>query len=130
MTRYRYRFVADPQYIPDGCDGNPLPESEECYRDNPYTPGGGRALTYAEYLRYYGDPDLHVGAGVIVECMTPADQDWREIASVWGIDWMYDDPAVQDIGRTVYAYADVPAAWRDCLDGNPETETGTEGGRS
>lgn len=128
MTRYRYRFVADPDYTPTGCDGHPLPESEAVYADNQCLRPDGTPIPYAEYLRYYGDPEAHLGVAVFVDRMTPTDDDWTVAESLHGIDLMFDDADVGLLGEVYYRLEDIPAGYLH--DTAAELHAETEAGRS
>ena len=96
---YRVRVEADDQ-PPEGVDGRPLPESPEVYEETPCLREDGAPVSYHDYCLREGNPDRHVMCGIIVESSCPACGSWHEVASLWGIDLMDDDPGVAWIGRT------------------------------
>lgn len=133
-TNFRVRFVHDEHAEFEESNGKTRPLTREEYRENPYFacaschPVGARfryapicalhkgdslshpsrQVTYAEYRHYYGNPDAHVYLGCIVEQQCPCCQSWTQAASVWGIDFMADDP---DLGQiTLDEVLDVKAA--------------------
>lgn len=61
MKTIRIRVEYDHEYIPEGCDGKPLPEPQETYEDNKYIRPDGGPMSYDEYLRTYGNPDNYTG---------------------------------------------------------------------
>lgn len=107
MTRYRFRLLVDEDAVPEGCDGDPLPESPEVYARSPVLVGQD-AMPYAEYCRTVGNPDNHVMLGMVLDVMRPEDDDWTAGASLWGIDFMMDE--APDLG-TWYRLEDVPAGY-------------------
>lgn len=112
VTRYRIRILRDDDFVAEGCNGRPLPEPREVYEQSPMTTNGGAELSYEAYLRYHGDPGMHVGLAVLVDVMRPGDDDWhRNAASVWGIDAMRDNPEVDLIGAQYYRLADMPEGY-------------------
>jgi hypothetical protein len=99
---YRLKIVPDTDFEHDSPVGGPLPESEAEYAgnqimalinkdDDPKT-GARRPVPYAEYCEYYGNPDRHVVVGVILQRQCPHCGAWSEAGSLWGIDFMDDNP--------------------------------------
>jgi hypothetical protein len=100
---YRIRVIEDSDYTPDGCDGKPLPEAEATYTANPVmvlinpaddpTTGKRRKKTYAEYLKYDGNPERHIGLAVLLDRRCPCCGEWKDgVQALWGIDFMDDSP--------------------------------------
>jgi hypothetical protein len=54
-------------------------------------------VPYAEYLRYYGDPERHVYLGAIVEKRCSCCGLWKSVESLWHIDMMDDDRGLQQV---------------------------------
>lgn len=118
----RVRFVSDNDYQFEECNGEPRPLSEVEYASNEYWgcpqhPRGTTAndttvngvgicgacgaeyapIPYAEYLAYYGNPDRHVYLGLQVQESCACCHEWREVDSLWGIDFMDDSPELAAI---------------------------------
>lgn len=92
----RFRIVTDPDASFEECNGEARPLTEAEYADTEYFDDNGtRAIPYAEYLAYYGNPDRHVYLGVILEARCPLCTHWHEVGSLWHIDLMDDDPALR-----------------------------------
>lgn len=119
-TRYRVHFVIDHDAEFEECNGENRSLTEAEYAENEYRgcpthPRGSKAadtvkpgvprqgvcacgleyapIPYAEYLAYYGNPEMHVYIGTIVERQTGV-QDWETAEAVWNSDFMADDPAL------------------------------------
>lgn len=92
---YRVRFVYDEGACFEECNGEARPLTEEEYAEDYYNDKDGNQIPYAEYLRYYGNPDRHVYLGCVVERVTVCPcceaQKVETAASLWGIDMMDDD---------------------------------------
>lgn len=93
---YRVRVIYDPDYVPEGCNGGPLPEPQAVYEANPITVSGlagrTRNATYKEYCQYYGNPERHVGLAVLVYRKCTCCEHWEKgVQSLWGIDCMDDN---------------------------------------
>lgn len=76
---YRVRVTVDHDWIEDGSDGKPLPESEEHYRGNEYRDKDGSSMSYARYLTTYGDPDNYTGYAVDLEQQCACCGEWKAI---------------------------------------------------
>jgi hypothetical protein len=90
LTTCRFRIEYDETFVPEGSDGQPLPESRESYEKGPYM-NHDIPIPYEEYLRYYGNPDQHVGLVMLLERRCPTCKQWHVTQSVGGIDMMFDD---------------------------------------
>ena len=109
--RYRFRVELDEDFVPEGCDGKPLPESPEQYAQNPHhalinldddpQTGARRVMPYEEYAGYYGNPDRHVGLSVYLDVLCPHCKHWdRGVQSLHGIDIMDDNPEALAVGTS------------------------------
>jgi hypothetical protein len=94
----RIYFVYDDDYQHETPSGKPLPGTEVDYLcDGPYNRPDGSPLPYAEYVAYSGNPDRHIVLGAIVQTRCSCCKHWADAGSLWGIDLMDDDPALQGI---------------------------------
>lgn len=126
-STYRVRFVHDIDATFEESNGEARPLTRAEYAESPYrgcpqhpragtiviSKGGhGRPqvqgcaicrntkyqdLPYEEYRAYYGDPTQHVYLGCIVEGQCDCCASWVQLASLWSIDMMIDDPALERI---------------------------------
>lgn len=107
MKRIRIVYDEESSQNQESPHGTPLPESEELYagnevmelldpKDDPTT-GIRRKLPYAEYIKYQGNPDRHVVIGMIVQTRCPHCGAWHDGTSVWGYDFMDDDPFLMQV---------------------------------
>lgn len=101
---YRVYFEIDEDYELDGCDGKPLPESPECYDANGGIMSNGEYVDYAEYLRYYGNPDRHVVLSCIVERECVCCGCWTVAESLHGIDMMDDSEGMHTLAMKPHYY--------------------------
>lgn len=111
MTLYRIGVYQDHDFVAEGCDGEPLPESPEVYADSPYCWADGSEMAYEEYLRSYGDPDKHIGAGVVIERLDDGAVEWVRVSEVWHIDCMVDSEEARVLpvdGIRWYRVTDMP----------------------
>jgi hypothetical protein len=90
---YRIRFVIDPDARFEECNGEPRPLTEEEYRGYEYM-RDGVPVTYADYLRYQGNPERHVYIGAVLEHRCHCCGNWQDVDSLWNIDFMDDSPEV------------------------------------
>lgn len=128
-TKYRVAFVKDRDAKFEECNGQRRPLTETEYAENQYRgcPDHMRAgskvvdasvspnivvcaecgrdskewidIPYAEYRAYHGNPTMHRYIGTIVESQEGIG-DWTVVASVWGSDFMRDDPALKAVTIT------------------------------
>jgi hypothetical protein len=117
-TRYRVRFVYDPDASFEESNGEARPLTEQEYKGNEYRgcPVHPRKplkahgtcsvadcrrkaqdIPYDEYLAYYGNPERHVYLGCIVDRACPCCDEWSTAGSLWSIDFMDDDRALHAI---------------------------------
>jgi hypothetical protein len=98
---YRVRWVYDPEPDLENPSGSPLPGPESEYvgneihelidrGDDPQT-GRRRVVPYAEYCRYWGNPERHTVLACLVERACGACDAWEQVASLGHIDFMDDD---------------------------------------
>ncbi len=97
MTKYRIGVQWDADFVATGCDGRQLPESSEVYAEAPMLRGDGSEMPYADYCAYYGDPERHIGAAVVVDRMRPEDRDWVRVTGLYDIDLMDDSPEASEV---------------------------------
>lgn len=96
---YRIRFTIDPDGQFEECNGEARPLTAEEYHGNEYLKDG-QPIPYAEYLRYYGNPDMHVYFQCDVERRTPMCSccqqvgAWVYASGLGQIDMMADSPEV------------------------------------
>jgi hypothetical protein len=124
--RVRYVYDEDARFEECNGEARPLTEAEyaeNSYRSCPDHPRAGTIVVneeppytsaqiqgcavcrrtdyvdvpYAEYLRYYGDPDRHVYLGCVAEACCACCGSWTVKGSVWGIDLMDDSPELRAI---------------------------------
>ena len=100
---YRVRFVIDQDARFEECNGESRPLTEVEYAEDYYNDKNGQRVDYAEYLRYYGNPDRHIYVGAIIDRKCPCCNQWeKNVESLWGIDLMDDSPEVEAIDRTYF----------------------------
>jgi hypothetical protein len=90
FTTCRFRVDYDEMFVPEGCDGKPLPEAKDVYDASPHM-NHDIPVPYEEYLRYYGNPDCHVGLVMHLERYCQHCGCWRVTQTLGGIDMMFDD---------------------------------------
>lgn len=95
--RVQWVYDHDGQNSQESPVGGNLPESETEYLKNPVTPGGGPAISYAEYCEYYGNPDRHLVLACLLQRQCPCCETWKDVGSLWGIDFMDDSPEIQKL---------------------------------
>lgn len=88
---YRVRFVHDEDAGFEECNGESRPLTAEEYADNTYMEDG-KPVPYAEYLRYYGNPDRHIYLQSEVQKKCPCCGHWEYEAGTVHIDFMDDNP--------------------------------------
>lgn len=123
---YRVKFVYDDDARFEECNGESRPLTVDEYTENPYRAcpqhwrAGSRVVTaatkskpaivgcavcgntayenipYVEYLAYYGNPELHVYLGCIVERSCACCGLYKTAASVWAIGFMRTDDRAWD----------------------------------
>lgn len=124
-TNYRVAFVWDSDASFEESNGESRPMTEAEYAGNEFygCPDHPRAATrakspteqgigictvcgkrsepipYAEYLAYYGNPEMHVYIGTIIETQSGIG-DWTVAESMWRSDLMTDDPALHKVHVT------------------------------
>lgn len=100
-TPFRIRVEYDPEARFEECNGEPRPLTEEEYAENQYM-NDGVPIPYAEYLRYYGNPDRHVYLSVFLQRRCAACEQWHETGeSLHNIDLMDDDPGADEAGKVI-----------------------------
>lgn len=134
--RYRYVIDDDAEFEESNGEGRPLTEAEYVgneYRACPAHPHGGTKvisfgppqvqgcavcgnteyadIPYAEYLRYYGNPERHVYLGLVQETLCPCCVTWKVTDSLWNIDFMDDSPELAAVQVGTWADADTAKAW-------------------
>lgn len=126
MAATRVKFVYDNEAIFEECNGEQRPLTEAEYADNQYRgcpdhprsgtipdpsrPNTGFGLCalpqcrkalapipYAEYLAYYGNPEMHTYLGYVVQDQCTCCGEWKTTDSLWGIDVMVDAPELDAI---------------------------------
>lgn len=97
VKAYRVKFVIDEDARFEECNGQARPLTRAEYAEAEYQKDG-KPVPYAEYRRYYGNPDRHVYLGCVVEAQCPCCDGWTaDGASLWRIDFMDDDRAYQAV---------------------------------
>ena len=96
MTNIRVKFVTDLEAQFEECNGEARPLTEREYKDNEYFKNG-KPVSYADYLRYYGNPDRHIYLGCVVQEQCDCCGEWKTKDSLWGIDVMDDDPSLHAV---------------------------------
>ena len=98
----RVRFFHDYDTPITEIDGLPMPLTEAQYAEHgPCLRADRSVIPYAEYCRYYGDPNQHVMVAMVLEHRCPCCDHWHETDhALYGIDVMIDDPALALIQRT------------------------------
>lgn len=91
-TTYRVRFVLDTEARFEECNGQSRPLTEEEYAVNYYNDPQGNRVSYADYLRYQGNPDRHVFLACQVQKQCDCCNAFNDVQSLWGIDCMDDNP--------------------------------------
>lgn len=94
--QYRVRFTIDPDGRFEECNGEARPLTPEEYAKNQYF-RDGTPIPYAEYLRYYGNPDRHVYLQSEVQRRCPCCEQWQHVNGTGWIDFMDDDPELAKI---------------------------------
>lgn len=99
-AEYAVRFVIDEEAQFEECNGEARPLTEAEYADNEYMKDG-QPIPYAEYLRYYGNPDRHVYLLAEARKRCPCCGVWTTAASLGNIDFMDDSEEIRvvDSGR-------------------------------
>lgn len=96
MPVYRVKFVIDDDAEFEESNGERRPLTETEYKDAQYMKDG-HEVPYADYLRYYGNPDRHVYLGCIVQKQCPHCACWSDAGSLWNIDCMDDNEEYRSI---------------------------------
>lgn len=114
---YRVKVIIDKDARFEECNGEPRPLTEAEYAENSYRgclahlggpshtdpPNSGLGVCdvcggkfedvpYAMYRAYYGNPRKHIHLAVLVETLALPTGDWKPAGSLWGIDFMRDNP--------------------------------------
>jgi hypothetical protein len=98
--QYRVRFVHDPDGVFEESNGERRALTAAEYAESPYMRDDRKTLIpYAEYLRYYGNPDRHVFLQSEVEARCPCCGEWHYVAGTGGIDFMDDNPELDAVDR-------------------------------
>lgn len=122
------RFSYDQDAVFEECNGGSGPLSEAEYAENQYMacpdhPRGDKAgdrvengrawcahcgkqyapVPYAEYLAYYGNPEMHVYLGVEASYRCPGCSQRVKIGGLWNIDFMQDSRELFaiDVGKWI-----------------------------
>lgn len=120
MPNYRVIFTEDPDACFEECNGEPRPLTEAEYKGNYCLDLEGARIAYAEYLRYYGNPDRHVYLQAHVERQCDCCGMWKPTGhSLGGIDLMDDSIEFREV-RFLHGYTpgDFPPGYLTeiCLD--------------
>jgi hypothetical protein len=107
-TKYRVQFVIDDDARFEECNGESRPLTAAEYRENQYL-RDGTPVPYAEYLRYYGNPDRHVYLACIVQKQCHCCSSWPIVGSLCNIDNMDDSPEYRAITLDKWYAPDDPA---------------------
>lgn len=92
MADYRVIFEFDPEGRFEACNGQPRPLTEEEYGEHQYFEYR-MPIPYAQYLRYYGNPDRHVYLMACIERRCGCCGHWAATEHhLCGIDLMDDSP--------------------------------------
>lgn len=91
LSGYRVRFVIDDSAQFEESNGESRPLTEEEYKDNEYYKND-QPIPYADYLKYYGNPDRHVYLGCELQKECPCCHKFNTVQSLWNIDCMDDNP--------------------------------------
>lgn len=127
MAATRVKFVYDHDATFEECNGESRPLTEVEYAENQYYgcpdhprgfrgskgsdttvpgyPGKGLCacgkvyapIPYAEYLAYYGNPEMHTYLGYVVQDQCKCCGEWKTTDSLWNIDFMIDAPELSAI---------------------------------
>ena len=115
-----YRYVHDEDAQFEECNGEARPLTAEEYAENSYqacplhwragtvvrdgVPGCAACgnteyedIPYAEYLRYYGNPERHVYLELVQQTQCPCCGEWKVTNSLGSIDFMDDSPELRAV---------------------------------
>lgn len=98
MPNYRVIFTEDLSACFEECNGESRPLTEAEYADNTYLDAAGDLVPYADYLRYYGNPDRHVYLQAHVERQCDCCGCWKPAGySLSRIDLMDDSIEFREV---------------------------------
>lgn len=96
ISGYRVRFVIDDTARFEEYNGKSRPLTEDEYKGQEYRKDG-QDVPYAEYRRYYGNPDRHVYLGCELQKECTCCGTFKTVESLWNIDCMDDNPEFQHV---------------------------------